>query len=745
MIKRIRIRTMFIGGCITILFFILIARLFWVQVVDASFWTTEAEKTWSTTVKLDSVRGTIYDQNMRPLAVDAPAYTVAVNPKRIHELNLERDIAKKLGEILKKPENEMMEIVTAKNDKGEFYVNREVKPEGWKIDQPLADKVSAYMDELKDKVGKNADVGIYLLKESKRFYPNDELASQVLGYTDKDGKAVMGLESYFDKDLAGTDGSISYQKDQKGYKLPSTNEIYTPEKDGKNLVLTIDENIQNYTQKALKEAYDKYQPVSATAIVADPKTMDILAMANLPTFNPNKYGETKDMASFKNNAVQSAYEPGSTFKIITLAAAVQEGVFNPNELYKSGSMKVGGWPIRDHKRSGWGEITFLEGLKRSSNVAFVKLGYERLQKDKLEKYFKDFGFGQKTGIPLPGEREGTLRLDSSAAVATSSYGQGGVVVSPIQQVAGVAAVANGGKLMTPRLVKEIIDPTTNEKTVIEPKVVRQVISPETSRQVGEYLEQVVSDQKIGTGRSAYIDGYRIAGKTGTAQTSVNGKYSADKYVVSFIGYAPVEDPQVLIYVLLDQPNDKYAGGGTAAGPVFKEIMSQSLNYLNIKPSAKTNDANKDKKNDNKSSQTANQAAVVPDLANMKLNEAKEQLTKKGITFETIGKGSKIVRQVPDAGTPLASGNRVYLITEDPKNITIPDMKGSSLRDVLEFCTLLDISYSIKGEGYVVSQKITKEENHVHVDFTLAPMNEEADETQKESPSKESPPKQSKPK
>ncbi|OPA78769.1 stage V sporulation protein D [Paenibacillus selenitireducens] len=727
---------MFIGGCITILFFILITRIFWVQVVNASFWTAEAKKTWSTTVDLKPVRGTIFDRNMRALAVDAPAYTVAVNPKRIHELKLETQIAARLSKILNKPEAEMMTLVTAKNKDGDYYVQREVKPEGWMIDQPLGDKVSAYIDELKDKVGKNADVGIYLMKESKRFYPNDELASQVLGYMDKDGNAKMGLESFFDKDLAGAAGSISYEKDRKGYKLPSADEIYKPEKDGKNLVLTIDENIQHFTQKALKEVYDKYQPVSATAIVADPRNMDILAMANMPTFNPNKYGDTKDMSSFKNNAVQSAYEPGSTFKIITLASAVQEGVFNPNELYKSGSMKVGGWTIRDHKRGGWGEITFLEGLKRSSNVAFVKLGYERLQKEKLEQYFKDFGFGQKSGIPLPGERAGTLLLDSSTAVATSSYGQGGVVVSPIQQVAGVAAVANGGKLMAPRLVKEIIDPTTNQKTVVDPKVIRQVISPETSRKVGEYLEQVVSDQKIGTGRSAYIEGYRIAGKTGTAQTAVNGKYSADKYVVSFIGYAPVEDPQVLIYVLLDQPNDKYAGGGSAAGPVFKEIMSQSLSYLNIKPSTKVNDANKDNnKNSSKSSQTANPAAIVPDLANMKLNEAKDQLTKKGITFETIGKGNKIIRQVPDKGTPLANGNRVYLITEDPKNITIPDMKGSSLRDVLEFCTLLDISYTITGEGYVVSQEITKEENQVHVNFTLAPLNHVADESKGEPPPK----------
>ncbi|WP_314584480.1 penicillin-binding transpeptidase domain-containing protein [Paenibacillus terrigena] len=720
MIKRIRIRTMFIGGCITILFFILLVRIFWVQVVDASFLTEKAKETWSTTVKLDAVRGTIFDRNMNTLAVDAPAYTVAVNPKRIHDLKLEEPIAAKLSEILNKPLPEVLALVTAKKKDGTYYDQREVREEGWKIDQDLADMINTYIDELRDKVGKNADVGIYMMKETKRFYPNDSLASHLLGYTDKQGKAVTGLEAFFDKDLAGTDGSISYDQDRKGYKLPSADEIYKPEKDGKNLVLTLDQNIQHFTEEALKEVYNKYQPISATAIVADPSTMDILATASMPNYNPNKYWETKNQKNFYDHSIKSVYEPGSTFKIITLAAAVQEGLFNPNETYKSGTIKVGGWPIRDHKRGGWGEITFLEGLKRSSNVAFVKLGYERLQKDRLEKYLEDFGFGQKTGMPLFGEQAGLLRLDSNAAVATASFGQGSVAVTPIQQVAGVAAVANGGKLMAPRLVKEIIDPTTNTTTKIEPTMVRQVISPETSRKVGEYLEQVVSDQKIGTGKSAYIEGYRIAGKTGTAQKpKKGGGYEANKYVVSFIGYAPVEDPKLLVYVIIDEPNDQYVGGGSAAGPVFKSIMSQSLRYLGIEPSSKPKQETEDEtKSEGKA---AKPVVIVPDVLKLKSSEAKEKLTNQGITFDTIGKGSTIVRQVPDAGTPLAQGNRVYLITEDPKNITMPDMKGSSLRDVLEFCSLLDISYTITGEGYVVSQETTKDGDNMHVNFKLEPM------------------------
>lgn len=726
MLKRIRIRTMFIGGCITLIFFVLIARVFWVQVVDAKFLTDMAKKAWSTKVDLNPVRGTIYDRNKNVLALDAPAYTVAVSPKIINKLGIENEVADKLNEVLHKPKDELMKIITAKNEEGEFKEQREVRSEGWKIETELAQQIQAFIDDLKkqlkEKKVKGAnDVGVYLMKQSKRYYPKNTLASHLLGYLDKNGKAVTGLEAYFDKELTGTPGYIKYEKDQKGIKLPNAEEIYQPERDGKQLVLTIDETIQSITQNAIKEVYDQYQPKSITAIAADPKTMEILAMANLPNYDPNKYWETKDQANFFDHSIKSAYEPGSTSKILTLASAVQEGYFNPNETYMSGKIQVGKWPIHDIKRQGWGPITFLDGLKRSSNVAFVKLGYERLQKEKLTQYFTAFGFGQKTGITLFGESAGILRIQSNADVATASMGQGGVVVTPLQQITAIAAVANGGKLLEPHLVKEIIDPVTNTTRKIEPKVIRQVISEETSRKTGEYLEQVVADQKIGTGRNAYIEGYRVAGKTGTAQKVEKGKYVKGRYVVSFIGYAPVEDPKIIVYIIMDEPNSSIVGGGTATGPAFKKIVSQSLKYMGVKPSRPTEQTKA--AGTSKAEKTVSRT-VVPNVTKLKATEAKEKLNHLGISYSTIGKGETVLRQFPDAGAYLTSGKGVYLITEEVTDAKVPDMKGASLRDVLEISSLLNLSASVTGEGYVVDQEVSKTEDKVSVSFKLEPIRKE---------------------
>lgn len=727
--KRIRIRTMFIGGCFTILFFILLARVFWFQVANAEFWQVKAKETWSTQITLNSVRGTIYDRNGSALAMDAPAYTVAVSPKIIDHLKIADEVVDMLHGILNKPKDELYKIATAKKDDGEFYQQREVHPEGWKVDVEVAERLKEEIAAL-SKETEQKDVGIYLLEMDKRYYPKETLASHILGYMDKEDKPVNGLESYYDELLRGIPGSISYEKDRKGYKLPTANEVYKPKTDGKNIVLTIDETIQHYTEKAIKAIYDQYKPVSVTAIAADPKTMEILAMANMPNFNPNSYWEAGSQAAFYDHAIRSIYEPGSTFKIVTLAAAVEEGLFNPNEWYMSGQIKVKGWPkpIRDVKRGGWGEITLLEGVKRSSNVAFVKLGIEKLGEEKVKQYIHDFGFGQKTGIELPGESKGTVSIERTIDVATATFGQGGVVVTPIQQVAGIAAVANGGTLLKPHIIKEIVDPVTGEKTKTEPEVVRKVISEETSRKVGEYLEQVVSDQKIGSGRNAYIEGYRVAGKTGTAQKAVNGKYVDGKYVVSFIGYAPVEDPKILVYIIVDEPNDPYAGGGSVAAPAFKEIVSQSLRYMNI-PSNKSAQQTEKKEGKEKTIPRT----LVPSVTKQRTADAKSQLTHAGITFETIGDGDEVIGQYPEAGLPLPQSKRVYLFTEDPKNMDVPDMKGASLRDVIEMCSLLGIDYSVSGEGYVVEQTVTQNGDVRKAEFTLepsAPSDSAEDESEK---------------
>ncbi|WP_338555671.1 penicillin-binding transpeptidase domain-containing protein [Paenibacillus sp. KS-LC4] len=699
MVKRIRMRTLFFGGVITLLFLILIGRIFYVQVVDRDTWYTMAKERWADSETLVANRGTITDRNGNVLAMDALAYNVAVNPKQIDSLGIADKVVEGLNAILNKPQDGLRKIVTAKNDKGEFYAQRELRDGGWNIDKSVADKIKELRDELK-KENKVNDVGIYLYDDQKRYYPRNTMASQLLGYVDKDGKALAGIESFFNDKLKGTNGEIKYEKDGKRVQLAEGDVVYEPVVDGQDITLTLDNEIQHYVEEAIKQVADKYQPKSITAIAADPNTMEILAMANYPTFNPNTYWDTNFENAY-NHAIKSLYEPGSTFKIVTLAAAVEEGLFNPNAEFQSGSINVPGNPVRDSNRVGWGKISYLDGLKHSSNVAFVKLGWQMLGGEKLVDYINRFGFGQPTGIQLGNESKGVININLSipSDIARASFGQGPVSVTPIQQIAAVAAVANGGNLMQPQIIKQIYNPNTNTTQKFEPKVVRRVISEETSNKVGEYLEQVVSDQSNGTGKNAYIEGYRVAGKTGTAQKIINGKYSKNKYVVSFIGYAPVENPKVVVYIVVDEPNDPLAGGGTVAAPAFKEIVYKTLRHMGVMPDNALEEAITDKKTP---------TVKLPDVTEKNLSQAQAELKARNVMFEVVGTGTTVVKQVPAAGENIAPTQRVYLVTEQQDKLTIPDMTGLSLRDALEVASLMNVQLLAEGEGFIISQKEDKQ-------------------------------------
>jgi penicillin-binding protein 2B len=694
MVKRIKMRTLLIGGCITLFFLVLITRIFFIQVVNGGIWQERAAGLVEREQTIKASRGTITDRNGNILATDAPAYTVSVNPEMINQLGIEDVVIDRLSGLLGKNESEMRALVTAKDKNGKFYKQREVRSEGYKINPDLAAKVEEFREELKDDYkGQNA---IVMTQESKRYYPEETLASHLLGYMSRDGKAVNGLEVSYDEQLTGTDGYLNYQKDAKGYKLPDSQDNYLPPQNGSNLKLTIDDTIQYYIEDAMKEAVAQYNPLSMTVIAADPNTMEILGMANWPTFNPNTYAETPDQKNFINHAIQSIYEPGSTFKIVTLAGAVEEKLFDPNATFESKRVYIGGYPISDNGHA-YGRISYLEGVKRSSNIAFVNLGYNMLGGERLRHYIDQFGFGKKTGIDLPSESASPIKpLVYKSEIATAAYGHGLVQVTPIQQVAAISAIANGGKLMEPHLVKEIINPNDGTSEVIKPKVVRQVISKESSKLVSGYLEQVVADQTIGTGRNAYIEGYRVAGKTGTARKVVNGEYSKSKDVVSFIGFAPVNNPKIAMLIVIDQPDGSNIGGGTAAAPVFKKIVSQTLQYMGVpKDTVKTTDK--------KSKTTPVVQAKAPDLSGKTAKQARSQLLNAGIAYETLGQGENVIRQYPVAGAAMNPGQRIYLLTEESSKMKIPDLSGESLRDALEVLSLMKVSVTVKGEGYVVKQ------------------------------------------
>ncbi|MEX2414658.1 MAG: penicillin-binding transpeptidase domain-containing protein [Paenibacillaceae bacterium] len=723
--RRIRVRSLVIGGLFTLLFLTMTMKLYWVQIVNGAELLDKAEDSWSKQKVLQPIRGSILDRNDKILAQDGESYTVAVNPLLIDKYKQQDVVVGMLAPLLNMntPEglSKLNVRVTSKRDDGRLKDQVEIRNEGWKIDKSVADEIIKQIDNL------GLKGSVTLLEERKRYYPTNQLASHVLGYVDKENQARTGIELVYDEYLKGTPGSISYEKDRLGYQLPEGHAAVTAPVNGSNVRTTIDRNIQHYIEEALEKMNEQFHPKGAMVIAADPNTMEILGMSSLPTFNPNTYWDFADQGDFKNHNIASQFEPGSTFKIVTLAGAVDQGIFHPEDTYPSGSIKVPGATIRDHNNGwGWGNITYLEGLKRSSNVAFVKLGYDGLGKEKLHDYIEKFGFGHKTGIDLTGEISGDINFHYPSEVANATFGQG-VAVTAIQQVAAISAIANGGKLMRPYLMKEIIDPVTNEvlkKT--EPEFIRQVISEQAAKEVSGYLEQVVSDQEIGTGRRGFIDGYRIAGKTGTAQKFIDGSYATSKWVVSFIGYAPADNPQIVLCVIIDDPDigsDSNRSGEVSA-PVFKDIMGKSLRYLNV-PKANTSLG--------VTQLLDNSGVLMPDLSQVSTSEAKDLLSRIGIAYDVIGNGKKVVQQQPMAGTQIGLEQRGYILTQPLEGLTFPDVTGRSMRDVVEVCSVYEADCTLLGEGFVISQKFigTPDSKIIEIifePFKLEPVPEEQTET-----------------
>ncbi|MCQ4086109.1 penicillin-binding transpeptidase domain-containing protein [Saccharibacillus sp. JS10] len=726
--KRVRMRTLLIGGGITLFFLVLVGRIFFLQVVQNGYWHDMAVDQWAASKVLRAERGAITDRNGKELAVDSPAYSVVVEPNIINQRGTADDVVKILHEKLGVSEEKLRELVVRKYEKdtekgghkkGDYSVWVEVRPQGWKIDGDLKAEIETSIAAVREEKGlsSNVDIGIVFDDQIKRFYPQHTLAANILGFVDNDGVPKYGMELSYEDKLKGVDGKIAYQRDAKGVELPEGKSEVVAPKDGTSIELTIDSTIQFYAEQAAKKAFEEYKPKSVSVVVADPNTMDILAMVNMPTFDPNSYSQYADPENdpYRALAVSGMYEPGSTFKIVTLSAAVQEGKFNPNEQYQSGAIKVGRSTVHDVSRN-WGTISYLDGVKHSSNVAFVKLGLEKVGTKKLTEYIKNFGFGEKTGIELPSELKGTMNVTENSPLidqAAITFGHN-VDVTPIQQIVAISAVANGGHLLTPHIVKSESNPQTGE--VIkknEVKKIRDVISPETAKIVSGYLEQVVSDQVIGTGRNAYIPGYRVAGKTGTAEKAgtVNADgnaYDKTRSAVSFIGYAPADNPKVAIFVMLDEPNvpEGNASGGRHAAPIAKEILSQTLEYMGIPKQFSDTDI----QSESKDAETGDVLLKVtaPNLVKMNLEDAKSKLLDEGVAYEQIGSGTTVLEQYPSAGSAMYAGQKIYLLTEKKDTMNIPDLTGLSLRDAVDILSLLDVSISTKGSGFVTAQKLTKD-------------------------------------
>jgi stage V sporulation protein D (sporulation-specific penicillin-binding protein) len=628
--KRLTV-ALFVG---ILVFFIIDLRLGYVQFFLGNLLTDGAKELWSRDIPFEPERGEIVDRNGIPLATNVSAPTVYVVPRQIKD---PADAAEKLAAVLNMPKEKAYQLITKRESSVKI-------PEGRKISHEKAKEIRALEIE-----------GIYIGEDSKRHYPFGNYLSHVLGFSGIDNQGLMGLELYYDEELKGKKGSVKFYANAKGERMNDMADDYKPPVDGMDLKLTIDSKIQTIVERELDIAQAEYNPDGIIAIAMNPNNGEVLAMASRPDFDPANFRNVPPEIYNRNLPIWSTYEPGSTFKIITLAAALEEGKVDleKDHFHDPGSVEVGGARLRCWKKGGHGSQTYLEVVQNSCNPGFVELG-ERLGKDKLFKYIRDFGFGEKTGIDLQGEGKGILfNLDRVGPVeqATTAFGQG-VSVTPIQQVAAISAAVNGGTLYTPYIAKELINPATGEILMKKsPDAKRKVISKETSDEIRKALESVVAK---GSGKKAFVDGYRVGGKTGTAQKAQNGRYLENNHIVSFIGFAPADDPQLVVYVAVDNPKGTIQFGGVVAAPIVGEIMGDSLRAMGVKP----------RKNQIEKELTWMDSPMieVPDMVGLTKKDLGELYL--NLKIDASGTGNTVVKQTPQPGIKLKEGSTIRLYFDD---------------------------------------------------------------------------------
>ena len=613
--KQLRIKIILFS--IAFILLIILIRIFWIQVFSYNKLNNLANSLWHRNLPITADRGNILDRNGKVLATNITTTTLYVVPNQIKD---KEKTAKKLSEILNANYDDILKHLNKRTSL------EKINPEGRQLGSEIANKINNL----------NID-GLYLMKEAKRYYPYNEVLSHVLGYVGIDNQGLSGLELKYDEYLTGKDGSIKYTSDGKGNRLNNL-EIYEQAQNGMDITLTIDIDIQLALEKELENATCKYNPESALAIVMDPNTGEILAMGSRPTFDSNNYQDYDLETINRNLPIWKNYEPGSTFKILTLAASLEEKTVNlfTDTYFDGGGINVLNARIKCWKAGGHGAETFLQVVENSCNPGFVVMG-QRLGTERLYNYVKNFGFMDKTGIDLNGESKGimfNLKDIGPVEQATISFGQG-ISVTPIQQVTGVSAAINGGILNKPYVVKYITEPETKD-IILENKTtkVRQVISSETSKLVRYTLESVVAN---GTGKNAYIENYRVGGKTGTAQKVNNGTYMTGNYIVSFMGFFPADKPDYVVYVAIDNPKGITQYGGTVSAPIAKAIMENIISIKNIKPASEVIPR--------EYTWLDTKYVKAPNVLNLTKKEASSLL--KGFKVEYNGNGNKIIYQDPE--------------------------------------------------------------------------------------------------
>jgi stage V sporulation protein D (sporulation-specific penicillin-binding protein) len=666
----IRKRLLFCFALFLIISVALIGRLAWVQLVKAEDYRQLAFDQWNRTVDVGGRRGTIYDRKMRVLAGSASAETIVAFPRQIPD---KEHAAQELAGVLDMEYDQVFDLISS--NRAAIFIKRTV-------DEDTAHRVRSL--GLK---------GINFTPESKRFYPNERLLSQVLGFVGVD-QGWSGLELKYEDILKGIPGKLMFLSDGRGLRIPQGIQKYVPSDEGHDLVLTVDEYLQFILDREMDRAMLEFQPLRAMAVAVNPQTGEILAMTSKPDFDPNHYAQYSK-ETWQISPISNTFEPGSTFKLVTLATAIEQDVYNMREgFFCSGSVRVGGHTIGcwTRSRGGHGSLDFLQVVLSSCNPGFIALG-NRIGGATLLEYIRAFGFGVRSGVDLPGESTGIIfRAEQFGPVelATTSFGQG-VSVTPLQQVMAVAAMINGGNLLQPFIVKEVRDPEGNVVQENKPTVVRRVISPETSEVVKHIMEKVVEE---GSGKNAAVPGYRFGGKTGTAQkVGPGGRYISGEYIVSFLGFFPMEKPEVLLFIAVDNAKKGIQFGSQIPAPIFQRVARDYLNYLAIPP-------------DNAADQDAPLPLVrVPDLKGFTLEKAAEEIDFAGLVIKPIGEGNNILEQTPKAGALVPQQTEILVYTGKKREdrVEVPSLLGKTMREAAEVLGWLGLSMESYGSGTVRSQ------------------------------------------
>ena len=617
---------------ITVIFLIvaLILKVGYIQIINRNEIYEKAKQSWQRSFPVQANRGKIYDSTGSILASDLTTSSLVVVPSQITD---KATTALQLAKILNVSETVLKEKLEKK-----VSIQR-ISPEGRQLDDSTARAISRL-----------SLPGVYLIKDTKRYYPNHNYLSHCLGFVGIDNQGLLGLELEYDEYLSGENGSIDYYMDAKSHNLNMYPSTYTSPQSGMNIALTVNKDIQDIIERELNNAYDTYHPEGIWALAMDPQNGDILAIASKPDFDPNDYKNSSQDIYNQNIPIWKTYEPGSTFKIITFASALNENLFDMDQdtYYDKGYEYVSGARIKSWKKGGHGLQTFREVLQNSSNPGFVEIG-RRLGKDRLYQYVQDFGLTEKTGVDLPGESSGIMfdyENFHELEQATVAFGQG-ISLTPIQLVRAICACVNGGELLRPHILKEITN-SSNSDIVYqrEKEVIRKVISDETSAKVRDALESVVSE---GGGRNAYIEGYRIGGKTGTAQKAVNGSYVGGGYILSFVGIAPINDPEIVLYIAMDNPQNCVQYGGTTVAPIARKMFLDILPILGVE----------------KVTQQKSKEYSATDIKRIKvknyIGKTRNEIADPEIHFEYIGNGKKVIDQLPRKGEYIDSGDTVILM------------------------------------------------------------------------------------